>query len=208
MASHILVQATLLPDTNIARDNIVNTWHFETASTPPSAGELMAVQTALHAFYTSLGVKLADAFLNGSVRYKFYNEADAPPRRPIVDNTAGGITLNGNNLLPPELCMVASYHAAFVSGTNPARRRNRVYLGPFTVDGLASTGKWSNTLVNDVKGYLDTLLAASDASSDYTWETKSTVAGTYAPVIGGWVDNAPDIKRRRGVPATFRSEFS
>lgn len=62
-----------------------------------------------------------------------------------------------------------------------------------------------------------TLLAAGDASSGaWTWciyspttETQTaSLASSFIPIVGGWVDNAWDTQRRRGLEPTTRTTWS
>jgi hypothetical protein len=110
-----------------------------------------------------------------------------------------------------------SFHAEIESGDIAARKKNRVYLGPLAdgaktavTGGVRPTTSW----VNDVVAAGAALLAASDLATTWTWQTFSPTQAAATglisgidPVVGGWVDNAFDTMRSRGLVKTARTEF-
>jgi len=132
---------------------------------------------------------------------------DDTPRAPIYDDTFDlGSNPTGDSL-PPEIALCVSFQGARVSGTSQARRRGRVYLGPVREDDNSSVGVPGSSVINDATAFGNFLLGASIADADYTWSVYSTVDNALVTVTNGWVDNAWDVQRRRGLSPTTRVTF-
>lgn len=115
-----------------------------------------------------------------------------------------------------ELCVCLSYKGTYLSGVSPKRKRGRIYLGPLAANTISS-GEVASAAVTVFKNAAQTLLTASDASSQYRWVIYSPTtdsAGTgldldsWDAVTEGWVDNNVDIQRRRGFSGGTRSTFT
>jgi hypothetical protein len=139
---------------------------------------------------------------------KFYDLSDPKPRAPFYDAnfTIGGTPQSSH--LPRELAICLSFQGARVSGSAQARRRGRVYLGPLGLTSNDSTtGRPLAAAISSIQGAAGTLRSAS-GSGVWTWIVVSEVAGLNDVIVtNGWVDNAFDIQRRRGVTPTSRSTF-
>jgi len=190
-----------------SEDAFVNRFHFQTESDPPAGGTITAMNTAVAAFYNNFGAWWSTSIYSGALHFKWYNMADPQPRAPI-SNTLQTVTgLVSSASMPPEVAEVISFEASTLSGVPQPRRRNRVYLPPFITSRYNTNGDISNASVASMATVAATLLAASDAASDWTWVVRSETTGAVAPVTRGWVDGAPDIQRRRGRVSTVRSLF-
>lgn len=203
--SHIIrALAVIEANTLLSEDNYVNTWHFTVESTPPSAATLDAIGVQLISFYSTFGASMSTELLGGNMSVKFYDLADPKPRQPLLTK-AGTITgVSAGASAPPEVSMVLSFQGIPVSGVAQARRRGRVYLPPFKVSTLAGAGFFSSTVQTTVKGAANALLTASNGATDWKWVVYSPTSAATATVAKGWVDNAPDIQRRRGRKSTSR----
>lgn len=218
MLHYVRCQVTLPNEDTIPSDAAMNTWHFGTNEVDP-ADALAEIATRLEAFYT---LALADASpcLTGFIEGLFYNLAEAPPRVPIGDFNVSFITPTGQPL-PNECAIVLSYRANPVSGIPAARLRGRIYLGPFNTTAVAnSTGGAvvdSGTQLG-VTTAAEALAAANDSTA--TWVIFSPTTAGAPPwtqpeleaasheVTGGFVDNAWDTQRRRGIASTVRVPWS
>lgn len=200
-------QCNLRSDSLVAMDDIINVFHFTTVdATTPAAGAAAAV-VMLKNFYAGIGSFWSSSLTNVDGTIKVYDLADAVPRAPILEDQALDIT-TGANTLPREVCLTMSFQGVKASGIPQARRRGRVYLGPW-VSTAADTGSGRPGvgLLGAVQAAGAALLAASEASAAVRWVVYSPTSGDVAIVDNGWVDNEWDTQRRRGFQSTARSVF-
>lgn len=205
-ASVTLQSKTLLPE-----DQVVTTWHFN-CTTDASLGAL-AVATRLTEFYNNIptsGTSRPCSFIPASISttggfIKVYDLSEPMPRPPLVEVPLTLFSAGGAGY-PTETCVCLSYQAGKVPGVPQARRRGRIYFGPLTVaTGTADT----QDQVRPSAALRNTLaLAATDLmnkNDDVSWVVYSRVLGTAATIEDGWVDNAFDTQRRRGIDRTART---
>lgn len=214
----VFVQATIPSRTNIPRDAVVNTFHFtglgERSEFP---AEIIG---RLDAFYTgtvagtgdSISQYMSTELLFTGARAKFYDMDDPEPRAPFADESLGltqGSPITAMNL-PGEVALCTSYRGDLQSGQNPARRRGRLYIGPLNTGALATV---SNQPTRPAADFIATVAdaterLASESTLGIRWVVHSRVAGTNTAIQYGWVDNAFDTMRKRGVDPTSRSNWS
>lgn len=188
-------------------DAIVNSLYFECSADPPPTATLdlirSAVTTAM-SFYTTYA---STYVMTGTYDVKWYNMADPKPRQPVrtdlIIPTIGGAVAG----LPQESAICLSYRGAPVSGVVAARRRGRIYTGPFHRNTTELDGRVLIALRGAVAAAGASLLAASDASAAWAWVGYSPTDQVFWNVAGGWVDNEWDTQRRRGLSSTVRSTF-
>lgn len=195
---------------NIPADKVVNTFHFEGAE---SATNTANMRDLLVDFYsdTYLGGTIRglmpDSAVTGDWTLNIYCLADPEPRQPRA-SYEGTMAVSTSDGLPSEVALCLSYHGAPVSGESQARRRGRIYLGPFTEAMNSAEGRPGSGQMDTILGAAAELLAASQASTTWEWVVYSRVADATTPVVGGWVDDAWDTQRRRGVARTERRLFT
>lgn len=188
-------------------DDVVNTWHWVRDSAV--ATDFDNVRDMLEDFYTtqyivaagSVGSDYSSRIAN-TVRVVAYNLEDPPPRVPAYSSTFNLPSRTGDPL-PSEVALCMSYQANPVSGQPQARRRGRVYLGPFSEAINSSVGRPSN--VAKIARAGRELLLASNSSTIWRWVVYSPTNDSWENVQSGWVDNAWDVQRRRGPVATSRT---
>lgn len=134
----------------------------------------------------------------------------------------------GTGDLPRECAAVLSYHSSLtglaedtpggVAGPRgdahpAARHRGRIYLGPLSNNslGAGTNGPGLSDNLRDVatkaaKQFLIT--AASTALEGLAWSVWSRTNNLLTPIIAGWMDDAFDTQRRRGILASVRTAFS
>lgn len=225
------VQRIIHPKSGITRDQTVNTFHFQTPlqnTASPTETEMGYVKDALDALFNepvgannALRFYLAEATMaQQRSSYKFYNMDHPIQRQPLggphlgLNNSAA----NEHTPLPSEVALCLSFRGANESGTIPARRRGRVFIGPLNVNCVEAdpiTGQARPSL-----GIQNSLLAGANRLADsmalvgMIWsvyspslravsESGSALSGT-TDIEHVWIDNAFDTQRRRGQAASAR----
>jgi hypothetical protein len=201
-----LVQVSLPMDSGLPEDAVVNTWSIFTAD-PKDVSIAENAETAIKAVYTAVQGHLS-ALLSGVITFKWYDRADPLPRAPWHTVSSTITPPAGVGSMPQEVALCLSFHAAPVSGVIPARRRGRVYMGPFSnAEAGFAGGRPGATLMDNLRDAGAALVVASQAAADWTWQVWSTVDAAGREVVGGHVDNAWDTQRRRGVAPNTRDTF-
>lgn len=200
-----LSQVTIPMDTLVPKDAVMNTWHVEC-----SGADLPAARAAWHAALLAFYNNVSDVYSvivaqNGWV-HKMYDLAQAKPRAPVDTFTFNIATNPTGAELPHELAICMSYQAARVSGVPQSRRRGRVFLGPIDTGGVTAA-LVATAMQTTIKTAGAALLASSISSSIFEWIVYSPTSGLGASVTDGWIDNAVDVQRRRGIAATARTVF-
>lgn len=213
----------------LAEDRYVNTFHVWSTSVP-SGGQLVAIAAAALDFFAPGGAPGFKLYMSeqsdGGQQVKMYNMADTIPRVPLYETEAasGGLGIITDKAAPSEVALCLSYAAAVASGQNAARRRGRMYIGPFNIQALGSSadaslggssdGRPISSLRQAIQERAERLVIDLN-SADVLWVTYSpttdALGGTpdaaSAPVSRFWVDNAWDTQRRRGYAPTHRLEW-
>lgn len=215
--SRVIAQVTLGRDSGLPADVIVNTLHFEDDSGFGTDAGLEVngpgLVSRLQTFYQAIGPKLSNT-LSGTGTVDLYNWDDPKPRIPRRTSTFTFTT--GTSSLPGEVALCLSYRAALASGQNAARRRGRIFLGPFTLSIAANmtTGQGdfrpADTWINDVLVAARTMAAGGDGAyrlavfSPTALATGSSPDDAWNDVTDLWIDNAWDTIRSRGARASSR----
>lgn len=193
-------------------DAVTNTWHFENSS---PYEDIDNVRDMLYDFYNVQAPNapsiISDFYsglsLTGAWSLKAYALEDDKPRAPVKTWT-GNQEFGQSAILPTEVALVFSFQAAQESGLTQRRRRNRVYLGPFKADSNDADGRPESDLVATMLFAGTELMKASANSFRWDWHVYSPTQDAHYPVDNGWVDNAWDTQRRRGVIYTQRGSFN
>jgi hypothetical protein len=214
-AQAIFERLTLLP-----RDRCINTWHFSVASTVPSGAELDDIRTKLSNFYFTATTNLAvarffSANLISPMTIRYYNMDEPAPRPPIRSDTVIWVPEPSGTSLPSEVAVVMSYRGT--PGNMPIKNnRGRIYLGPLReVSGEQSFNDWrpGPGFRQAIQGAGTALIAAgSTGLSAWVVYSPTRKALGLSPVFSlvddGYVDNAFDTQRRRGLAPTTRDTFT
>jgi hypothetical protein len=210
----ISAMITIPHKSTLPEDTVVNTFHFMGADDV----EDMAAEAAtrITSFYedppgilaSPVGAFLSNELAFEGARIKIYDMADPKPRVPVYDESASlaGFSIMGSFNLPGEVSTCLSYSADTISGGNPRRRRGRIYLGPLN-DGAMT--KILNDATRPLPLWIGTLAGAGqDLANKSTvgceWAVYSRAGNSSAVITHGFVDNAFDTQRRRGVDRTSR----
>lgn len=200
--------ASALPE-----DVITNTFHFEG---PPSV-DIENPLDMIEDFYTQTpsGASAIQEWFSsdsygGDALITAYNMEDPKPRAPIATREFE-VVPSSTNGYPQEVALVLSYQADPVSGISQARRRGRLYIGGL-IPSAGNDSRPGAAIITSLVRNAQDLLLASNASINWKWvvysptrAASSSVADAFAEVTNGWVDNAWDTQRRRGLAPTTRN---
>ena len=198
-----LAVVTLQASSGVPADNVINTHHLNVITTGAQARA--AFNIAAEAFYQDVAAWFSNLLLVTGHTIEYYDLDDPQPRQPIATYTFDFSGALPGNSLPAEVACVVSSRAAYESGSPPARRRGRFYLGPFQGNAVEVTGKIKNSVVDDIATAAQTFYQAVDAGGNAEAVVYSQVDGVGRPIVQTWVDNEWDIQRRRGGIATYRN---
>lgn len=194
-------------DNGLAEDRVVNGWHFHSDVSP--AIDFDNVRDMLQDFYSTpaVGTRISSfmpTHLDPTVLIVAYDLEQPKPRAPVYESSW---PLDGGtgSTIPTEVALCFSFEAAKESGQSQARRRNRVYLGPFQNTAISS-GVPSGTLMDSIVTAGQALKQASDAAISWDWVVYSATDGAHHEPAHIWCDNAWDTQRRRGLRATAREQ--
>lgn len=201
-------QVNLRSKSLVAEDDIINTWHFVTVGETSVQDGATECWNLLDDFYQAIKGYLSSTLDPAQGLVKVYDMEDPEPRAPVYENALSALA-NTTTTLPREVALCLSFQAVKASGVNQARRRGRVYLGPFT-DATAndSTGRPGTGLTGAVRTAADALVTASKASAVVKWVVWSPTEQVSVVVDNGWVDDEWDTQRSRGLQAVNRYVFS
>lgn len=189
------------------KDVAVNNFSFLTTGTVAEGGA--AITATLKTFYTALQTFWSPDVAADKVHVKIYDRADAKPRPPQHEALLTlGVTV-GTTSLPHELAICCSFRGARLAGVPPARQRGRIFFGPIATSCLTGSVV-TQTTVDAFKNALSQMKTNADTAPNIEWVVWSQRTGTNGgswPVTDGWVDNAVDVQRRRGVAATTRTAW-
>lgn len=206
-------------ESGVPAQAVTNTWYFRTPTDDPVEvlAAAAAAQDDLHDFYyldPTNGIAVLEYFANDyptlAAYSKWYNLADAEPRAPIFVSSAGPTEISRQSAtdLPSEVAVCLSFARAVTSGQNRARARGRVYIGPLNVGAQSAAGATESTGVRPSTSMRTSLSQAAErlrVSTDSEWVQYSTLANDAGTVTHGYIDNAWDVQRRRGIPSNART---
>lgn len=198
------VQVTLHTVSGVAQDYVTNTWHV----LGTSVSDAEDFTDTLRAGYNTLATRFGSTIAQNGHTIKVYNMEDPEPRAPVLEYSWNLTSAPAANALPTEVALCMSFQAEKISGVPQARRRNRIYFGPFgnTING--NDGRPTTVIIGLLTDFGTAILDAS-AGATWDWGIFSTFnPGGLVEVSNGWVDNEWDTQRRRGREATSRVVFT
>jgi hypothetical protein len=215
-------QTILQGATDLPEDRFIMSTAWNASAGPPyPTAEQMAglLATVWNQFFTvdhTGGAQALQILVAGwvtSAEIRVYDLDDIPPRVPAIEPLAA--TFGATSGLPSEVALVSS----LVATRNQPRTRGRFYFGPLANTTGVITAGTSSDDARPAAGLRDRLRAATEylgtthllVDGPDSWNVDlavvSQVTGTSNVVTGGWVDNAFDTQRRRGVSANARTTW-
>ena len=203
------VMVVVPADNNVGEDVVVNTFGIDIVGT--LGVTVPKLQAAFKALYDTWGVYRGALQDWPKMTIKGYDMTAPKPRVPVFDVPVTLSGLQATNTLPREVALCLSFQASRVSGVAQARRRGRVYFGPFAVaSNNGTTSRPDNALITAVRDGAQAFVNLSSTDPDWEWFVISEATGTPIgnSVHDGWVDDAWDTQRRRGQDPSTRTAFS
>lgn len=198
------VQVRIPAASNVSEDMVMNTWHFFCDAA--DEGTRASVDAALVAFYEQLDGQKSNLMNWTAARVRWFDMSDPEPRYPIDDNPLALTSATGTPTAR-ELAICVSFHGEFVSGSNPSRRRGRIYFGPIAASAVGTDGRLASGAQTAAVTAASGLLATSNLASGWSWGVYSPSSSAFYEAEGGWVDNELDVQRRRGTKYSSRTTF-
>jgi hypothetical protein len=221
--AYIQIQVTIPNIDGLARDEVVNTFHYISPGGVESTGVTgvveqfynTAVEPQTHSIAYYLGNQL-DRTNNVTVKYydktaHLNGSASGPPFE--VDTFLLGAS-SATADQPNQTCGVLSYYDALdPDSTTKGDHRGRIYLGPLNSSGIQEGGSansiLSSVFVTDATAAMQTLWSALGAlSGSYELATWSRKDAAMRPAIGCFMIDKVDTQRRRAYPATSRTTLT
>lgn len=200
------VQVILRGASGASEDVYANTYWFS-GVVPTKEQQLALMLLDLKQVYVNIE-DFMSGYLTDTATIKVYDMSDAPPREPAWSDFTWDPGQEASVSLPSELACCVSFHGA--PPVSP-RRRGRVYIGPLNIRTMGHAGPGQVTVPTNCWGanwHINLASAfnnfrTSEAGQD--WVVHGKVSNV--PVVGGWIDDAYDIQRRRGEDAQQRLEW-
>jgi hypothetical protein len=191
----------------LAANYVTNSWCILTAGVT-STSDIEEYTTPFKDFYDDLAGILGITIAQNGHEVKYYDlPGPGEPNYPVVIDTFNLTSDPSTASLPTEVACCLSFQGLKIPGEPQNRRRGRVYIGPLT-NTVNSAGRPSTTLQTTLATAAVTLYsglkACSVPGSLAIW---SQVDQAAILVDNGWVDDAFDIQRRRGVERTSRTTW-
>lgn len=202
-----LCTASIQAATNLPEDAMVNTFYFEGSGADPTNVFDMVTD-----FYEDVPTGATRSIfgwmgqenVGDELTLTLYDLADSPPRAPIATSTRTIIGPGTGECLPSEVALCLSYQTSVASGQPQARRRGRIYIGGLLMAASQDSRPVSGIITTLACAGRD-LIQASNASVSWEWQQYSRTNAAGNIVTGGWVDNAWDTQRRRGLAPSART---
>lgn len=215
------VQLELPATSGIGRDTVIWDSAWDTGSNTISVS-VPDIRGAFEAFLTNIISGPAHSlgnYLGKSISRTVYPTMRTYDITGHLDGSAAGSPVDvrpllalvptetgGHDDLPTEVAACLSYHRAYGSdpefgpgGVRPKNRdRGRIFIGPLSGLAMETLTASNPTLSSTFRATLAGATAPLLGTSDATWVQWSRADASVAPVVGGWIDDAPDIQRRRG----------
>jgi len=208
MPNPIRAQVILHTDDAIAANYVTNSWCIDCTDFPSSA-EIIDYTAAFATFYSSLVTFLGGDLAQNGHEIKYYDLLQTvPPNYPIEIDTFNLTSGPTTDPLPSEVALCLSFQGSKVPGSPQNRRRGRVYIGTLNTTYTAG-GRPASSIMTAMANAAEQLSEDLNTSSNVAYlSVWSQMDGAAVHVTDGWIDNAYDTQRRRGVERTSRTTWT
>jgi hypothetical protein len=216
----IRAQVSIPMATGLPKDTVVNTFHFDDDDDPIAAwsDSIDWAHSMLTTFYQAIDDAVFPNTVGTTATVRYYDMREAEPRVP-KDTRTITLTPSSDDPLPHEVAICLSFKAVTSSGENPRRRRGRVYLGPVKKTACNFQGRVGSltytAIANAAAAMEGGFSHPASPGLDMKWaiyspttDATSSIDDAFHDVADGWVDDAFDIQRRRGVAASTRTTWT
>lgn len=202
----------LYTDTATHGPYAINTFHFQAKAGASDAVVAADARAALLDYYKTIGTSSASiqqylsANLSGVVEFS-YRSTSAAVGDPYILLSPSTVALGATKALPNQVCCASTAKGTPGGGVSLASSQNRVFLGPLSVNAIASTlGLLDPTFIATVVA-ASVRLQTGAVGGSQVWVAYSKKLASSTAVVGGHVDNRPDVQRRRAGAITSRNSW-
>ena len=201
----VRAQVILHTADGITENYITNSWCFSDMA--PGTDDA-AIKAMLKDFYDDITNSYwSNTIAQNGHELKLSDLPGVQPNYPYYEGVWNLAAAPAGSPIPTECAICLSFQGLRSSGFPQARRRGRVFLGPWGATANSS-GRPAGALVTQITVAAATLKSTAAAISGVGgWAVWSVTDQAAVEVDNGWVDNAFDTQRRRGVDATSRTTF-
>jgi hypothetical protein len=198
-------------------DRYISTYHFSGSAAPVADMTLLHTSCMLpfltegpsgavvNPWWTWLGPQVSRAA--GACRVSYYDLGEAQPRTPHTFTftvPGAGNAPAAQIPLPAEVALCLSLK----SDHNGPRGMGRVYLGPWHSGAITNVTDFGEARphpdLQTSMGLAAGALKTAALNAVLPWSVLSRADDTTYPIVKGWVDNAWDTQRSRGMKASGR----
>jgi len=189
----------------VPENYISNSWAFNGIAL---GTDDTAMVTLMKDFYDDLTAStLSSTIAQNGHDVKLSQLPGAVPNYPYFEGTFNLAAAPSGTPLPTECAIALSFQGTRDAGQPQARRRGRVFLGPWSTTANTA-GRPAAAVLTSIANAATTLKASAAIISDTDgWCVWSVADQAMVAVDNGWIDNAWDTQRRRGLVYTSRTTF-
>lgn len=190
----------------IPANYVTNSWCIEV--NPDGALDTDEVTVCLKDFYDDMINFLPSVIAQNGHEVKYTVLPGVKPNYPFEEDVFNLVSAPTSDNLPTEVSLVMSFQGTRQAGFSQKRRRGRIYFGPIRATGAAA-GRPTSSLITALATAGATFKSNVEAITGgaHFWAVWSNVDQEAVQINNGWVDNAFDTQRRRGVQSTSRTTF-
>lgn len=209
ITDHFRVLATFERSSEMPEDQVVNSWAFRNDGIPGDLETLgNEIQRVLDAFYfgevsagQSIGAYMSPDLT--ALNYRVYDLGQAPPREPLIVPSLDFNIISAGSPLVEEAAVVMSMK----SDGNGKRDRGRLYLGPLRTSAVQAVDGRTRVSTAFRNVIADRATDVIQTTENVTWTFVSQADAAAKVVTRGYIDNAFDTQRSRGIEADTRLLF-